>query len=149
MVGYCYIYIKKNNFIVCGSCEHHKITYFFYADIFWNCIPLSVYVYVWKIHVENLVYIYYKFTIKELFKLTKRITWRHSNIILKLEKTKFSNTLKNNRQLGDQINGTKRMKQLQNNKTNIEHETACLSQLTNRGRWWCSNKKIYPPPTVA
>ena len=39
--------------------------------------------------------IYYKFTKKELLKLTKGITWRHSNIGLKLEKIKFTNTLKN------------------------------------------------------
>ena len=29
MVGYCYIYIKKPNFIVCDRCEHQKIIYFF------------------------------------------------------------------------------------------------------------------------
>ena len=85
--------------------------------------------------------IYYKFTIKELLKLTKGITWRHSNIVLKLEKMKFTNTLKNNVQLGEEINGTKGTKQLQNNKTNIEHKTACLSQLTNRGRWCRLNRK--------
>ena len=40
---------------------------------------------------------------------------------------KFTNTLKNNVQLGEEINGTKGTKQLQNKKTNIEHKTACLS----------------------
>ena len=60
--------------------------------------------------------IYYKFTIKELLKLTKGITWRHSNIVLKLEKMKFTNTLKNNVQLGNEINDTKGTKQLQNKK---------------------------------
>ena len=42
--------------------------------------------------------IYYKFTIKELLKLTKGITWRHSNIVIsswKLEKIKFTKALKN------------------------------------------------------
>ena len=89
--------------------------------------------------------IYYKFTIKELFKLTKGITWRHSNIVLKLEKKKFTNTLKNNVQLVGEINGTKGTTQLQNNKTNIEHKTACLPQLTDRGRRCRSNRKIYSP----
>ena len=50
-------------------------------------------------------------------------------------------TLKNNAQLWDGINCTKVTKQLQNNQTNIEHKTACLSQLTNRGRRCCSNRK--------
>ena len=85
--------------------------------------------------------IYYKFTIKESLKLTKGITWRHSNIVLKLEKMKFTNTLKNNVQLVEEINGTKRTKQLQNKKTNIEHKMPCLSQLINRGRRCRSNRK--------
>ena len=85
--------------------------------------------------------IYCKFTIKELLKLTKGITWRHSNIVLKLEEIKFTNTLKNNVQLGEEINGTKGTKQLQNNKTNNEHKTACLSQLTIRGKRCRSNRK--------
>ena len=83
--------------------------------------------------------IYYKFTI-ELLKLTKGITWRHSHTALKLEKIKFTNTLQNNVQLGEEINATKGTKQLQN-KTNIEHKTACLSQLTNRGGRCHSNRK--------
>ena len=74
---------------------------FFHTNIFRNCIPSSVHVCVkdtcWKFS------IYYKFTIKELLKLTKGITWRHSNIVLKLEKIKFTNTLKNNVQLADEI----------------------------------------------
>ena len=37
-------------------------------------------------------------------------------------------------QLGNEINDTKGAKQLQNNQTNIEHKTACLPELTNRGR---------------
>ena len=112
---------------------------FFHTNIFRNCIPSSVHVCVkdtcWKFS------IYYKFTIKELLKLTKGITWRHSNIVLKLEKMKFTNTLKNNVQLGEEINGTKGTKQLQNKKTNIKHKTACLSQLINRGRRCRSNRK--------
>ena len=56
----------------------------------------------------------------------------------KLEKMKFTNTLKNNVQLGEEINGTKGTKQLQNKKINIEHKTACLSQLINRGKS-CNN----------
>ena len=55
-------------------------------------------------------------------------------ILLKIEKIKFTNTPKNNVQLGDEINGTKGTKQLPNNQTNIEHKTACLPQLTNMGR---------------
>ena len=76
-----------------------------------------------------------------MLNLTKGITWRHSNIVLNLGKIKFTNTLKNNVQLGDEINGTKGTKHLQNNKTNIEHKAACLSQLTNRGRRRRSNRK--------
>ena len=83
----------------------------------------------------------YKFTIKESLKLTKGIKWWHINIVLKSENIRFANTVKNNVQLGDEINGTKGTKQLQNNKTNIEHKTACLSQLTNRGRRCRSNRK--------
>ena len=62
---------------------------------------------------------------------------------------KFTNTLKNNVQLGEEINGTKGTKQLQNKKTNIEHKTACLSQLINGGRQCCLNRKksILPPYT--
>ena len=63
---------------------------------------------------------------------------------------KFTNKLKNNVQLGEEINGTKGTKQLQNKKTNIEHKTACLSQLINRGRRCRSNrKKSILSPTVA
>ena len=76
-----------------------------------------------------------------MLKLTTGIIWRHSNIVFKLEKIKFTNTLKNNMKLGEEINGTKGTKQLQNNKTNIEHKTACLSQLTNGGRQCRSNRK--------
>ena len=57
---------------------------------------------------------------------------------------KFTNTLKNNVQLGEEINGTNGTKQLQNNKSNVEHKTACLSQLINRGRLSKSNKQINP-----
>ena len=85
--------------------------------------------------------IYYKFTIKELLKLIKGITRRQSTIALKLEKIKFTNTLKDNVQLGDKINGTKGTKQLQNNKTNTEHKMACLSRLANWGRRCRSNRK--------
>ena len=58
-----------------------------------QCICMCVKDTCWKFS------IYYKFTIKELLKLTKEITRWH-NIILKLEKIKFINTLKNNEQLG-------------------------------------------------
>ena len=37
---------------------------------------------------------------------------------------KFTNTLKNNVQLREEINGTKETKQLQNKKTNIKHKPA-------------------------
>ena len=43
------------------------------------------------------------------------------------------NTLKNNVQLRDEIDGTKGRKQLQNNQTKIEHKTAYLLQLKNMG----------------
>ena len=148
MYIHAYIHTSKEpGLLYVTAVNIKKITYFFHADIFWNCIPTSVYVCVkdkcWKFS------IYYKFTKKELLTLTKGITWRHSNIVLKSEKRKFSNTLKNNVQLGDEINGTNRAKQLQNSKTNIERKTACLSQLTNRGRRCRSNRKIYSPPSVA
>ena len=65
----------------------------------------------------------------------------------KLEKMKFTNTLKNNVQLGEEINDTKGTKQLQNKKTNMEHKTACLSRLTSRGRRCHPNRKYLP--TVA
>ena len=103
---------------------------------------VSVCVYVkdtcWKVSVSD------KFTIKELLKLTKETTWRQSNIVLKLEKIKFTNTLNNNVQLEDEFKETKRTKQLQQkpkNKKNIEHKTACLSQLTNRSRRCRSSRK--------
>ena len=67
-----------------------------------------------------------------------------------VEKMKFTNTLKNNVQLREEINGTKGMKQLQSKKTNIKHKTACLSQLINRGRRCRANrKKSILPLTVA
>ena len=131
---YIYIYThthKKNNFIVCDRCKHKKIQYFFIQIYFRTVFLVSVCCVkdkCWKFS------IYYKFTIKELLKLIKGITWRHSNIVLKSEKIKFTNTLKNNVKLVEEINGTKGTKQLQNNKTNIEDKTACLPQLTNRGR---------------
>ena len=43
---------------------------------------------------------------KKSLKLTKGIKWWLDNIILKSEKIKFTNTLKNNMQFGDEINGT-------------------------------------------
>ena len=52
-------------------------------------------------------------------------------------------------QLGEEINGTKGTKQLQNKKTNIEHKTASLSQLINRVDDPARIEKIYSPPTVA
>ena len=142
---YIYIHIKKTQLYCMWPLRTSKNPIFFHTYIFRNCISSSVYVCVkdtlWKFS------IYYKFTKKELLKLTKGMTWRHSNIVLKLKKIKFTNTLKNNVQLGEEINGTKGTKQLQNKKTNIEHKTACLSQLTNRGRRCRSNRKksILPP----
>ena len=115
-----YIYIcthQKNQLYCMRPLCTSKNHIFFHTNIFRNCIPSSVHVCVkdtcWKFS------IYYKFTIKELLKLTKGITWRHSNIVLKLEKIKFTNTLKNNVQLGEEINGAKGVKLLQNNKANI------------------------------
>ena len=139
-----YIYIKE---LYCmwplWTSKNHT---YFHADMLRNCIPSSVYVCLtdkcWKFS------IYYKFTIKELLKLTKGITWRHSNIVLKLEKIKFTNTLKNNVQLEEEINGTKGTKQIQNNKTlNIKRFAYHNSQtgVDDAARI----KKICPPPTVA
>ena len=52
---YIYIYIKKTNQLYFmwprWTSKNHI---FFHTDIFWNCIPSSVYVCVWKIHVESL-----------------------------------------------------------------------------------------------
>ena len=127
---------EKTNFM---TTVNIKKSYFFHIDIFWNCILSSVYMCVclkdtyWKLS------IHYRFTIKELWKLTKGIKWRHCNIVLKLEKIKFINTLKNNVQLGDKINGTKRMKQLQNNQTLKVKRFACHNWQT--GRQCYSNRK--------
>ena len=60
---------------------------------------------------------------------------------LEIKRIKFKNKLKNNVQLGYKTNGTKGTKQLQNYKTNIEQKTACLSQLTDKGRRCYSNIK--------
>ena len=84
---------------------------------------------------------YYKFTIKEFLKLTKGITWWYSNIVLKLDNVKYTNTLKNNLHLGDEIKRTKETKQILNNQRNVEQKTTCLSQFTNRWRRCCSNRK--------
>ena len=73
---------------------------------------------------------------------------------MKSEKIKFTNTLQNNVQLGDEINGTKGTKQLLKNETSIEHKMACLSKLTDSGRPCGSNKcnnvneKIMPDCTI-
>ena len=126
------IYIKNLRY-VCGCCEHQKTTYFFHTDIFRYCIPLSVYVCVYVcvcvcvcvcmcviewvggfVCVKDTCWkfsIYHKFTIAELLKLTKAITWRHKNIVLKLEKIKFTNTLKNSVQFVAEINSTMGTKQ--------------------------------------
>ena len=62
---------------------------------------------------------------------------------------KFTNTPKNNMQLGEKINGTKGTKQLQNKKTNTEHKTTCLSQLIYYPPLLLtkSNKKVNPVVT--
>ena len=120
-----YMYIKNPNFIVCDCFEHQKITYF------------SIQINFGTVFLRQL---------KESLKLTKGITWRHSNIVLKLEKMNFKNTLKNIKQLGEEINSTKGTEQLQNKKTNIEDKMACLSQLISRDRRCCSNRKnLYSP----
>ena len=49
----------------------------------------------------------YKPTKKESLKLTKGIKWWYDDIVLKSEKIKVRNTLKNNGQLGNQTNGAK------------------------------------------
>ena len=59
---------------------------------------------------------------------------------------KFTNTVKKNVQLGEGISDTKGAKQLQNKKTNIEHKTAFLSQLRNKGRQCHSNRKYVFSP---
>ena len=128
---YIYIYIYKTNFIVCDRCEHQKITYFsiqiYFGTVFLRqCMFLCEDTY-WKFS------IFYKLTIKELSKLTKGITWRHSNIVLKLEKMKFTNTLKNNVQLREEINSTKGTKQLQNKKTNIKYKNGLPITIDKQG----------------
>ena len=141
---YIYIHIKKPTlmYVTAGKIKKSHIFFIqihfgtvFLRQCIFVCVCVCVKDTCWKFS------IYYKFTIKESLKLTKGITWRHSNIVLKLEKMKFTNTLKNNVQLGEEINGTKGTKQLQNKKTNIKHKTACLSQLINRGRRCRSNRK--------
>ena len=92
---YIYIY-KKPTLMYVTTVNIKRSHIFFHTDIFRNCISLSVYVCVWVNDTCWKFSIYYKFTKKELLKLTKGITWRHSNIGLKLEKIKFTNTLKNN-----------------------------------------------------
>ena len=110
-----------------------KITYFF-IQIYFGTVFLRQ-------------CIYFKFIMKESLKLTKRITWWYNNTALNSENVKFTNTLKNNMELGYEINGTKGTKHLQKNQTNIEHKTACLSQLTNRGRRCrCNRKNLFPYP---
>ena len=107
--------IKSNIFLLLTKLSIYII--FFHTDIFRNCIPSSVYVCVndrcWKFSICC------KFTITELLKLSKGITSRHSNIVLKLEKMKFTNPVKNNVQLREEINGTKGTKQLQNKKQTL------------------------------
>ena len=88
-------------------------------------IYISIYIYIYIIYI---LYIYYIYMMTYWYRL-------------EIKRIKLKNTLKNNVQLGDEINGTKGTKQLQNNKTNIEHKTACLSKLTNRGRRCRSNRK--------
>ena len=60
-----YIYIKNTNFNISERCATSKVTCVFHTDIFWNCIPLLVYVCVWNIHVQKFS-ISYKFTIKKI-----------------------------------------------------------------------------------
>ena len=77
-----------------------KITYILHTITFQNCITSSLYVCVkdicWKFS------IYYKFTIRRSLKLAKGIKWWQNNIVLKMEKVKFRNTLKNNVQIRDE-----------------------------------------------
>ena len=112
---------------------------------------VSVCVYVkdtcWKVSVSD------KFTIKELLKLTKETTWRQSNIVLKLEKIKFTNTLKKNVQLEDEFKGTKRTKRLQKKKQKTK-KTLNIKRLACRN--WQKGvddaarvEKNYSSPTVA
>ena len=62
----------------------------------------------------------------------------------------FTNTLENNVQLGKEITAQRGRNNYKTKKTNIEHKTACLSQLINRGRRCRSNrKKSILSPTVA
>ena len=51
--------------------------------------------------------------------------------------------------LAEEINGTKGTKQLPDNQTNIEHKTACLSQLSIGEDDAVRIEKIYSGPTVA
>ena len=126
---YIYIYIVY---------IHHKKLHFSYKFILELYSFVSVYVCGWVCgcvggtNMFSKFVICYKSTIKESLKLTKGIKWWH-NIASKSENIKFTNTLKNNMQLGDEIDSTKRTKLLQNDQRNIKHKMAALSQLTKRG----------------
>ena len=108
----CICTSKKNNFNVFNGyerCEHQK-SHMFFIKIYFGTVFLRQCMCVkdtcWGFS------ICYKFTIKESLKLTKGIKWWHINIVLKSDNIRFANTVKNNVQLGDEINGTKGTKHL-------------------------------------
>ena len=144
---YIYIYIKKPTLLYVTAVNikkphifsHRYISELYFFVIVCVCVKNTC----WKFS------IFYKSAIKKLLKLTMGITWRHSNIILKLEKIKSTNLLKNLVQLGEEINSTKGTKQLQNKKAtlNIKWPAYHNWQTGVDNAAWI--KKIYSPPTVA
>ena len=64
-----------------------NITYFpcKYVSELQSTVLVCVCVFVWKVHVKNLVFAI-NLTIKKSLKLTKGIKWWHNNIVLKSEK---------------------------------------------------------------
>ena len=70
----------------------------------------------WTLGTSKITYVFKTDQGKKLkLKLTKGMKWWQNNIVLKSEKIKFTNTLKSSVQLGEEIDGTKGTKQVQNN----------------------------------
>ena len=61
---------------------------------------------------------------------------------------KFTNTLKNNVQLGDEINGTNGTKQLQNNKTTLNIKRLACHNWQTRVDDAARIEKVYSPTTI-
>ena len=68
----------------------------------------------WMLGTSKITYVFNTDQGKKL-KLTKGMKWWHNNIVLKSEKIKFTKTRKSSVQSGEEIDGTKGTKQVQNN----------------------------------